>query len=438
MTTRMSTPSPANVDATNSRPTISCDDLPFMFRERHLALADHVRRAAHRVMDLEEAAEKAALQGTPVDPSKLHRSIVAELGKRGFFEQFAPGDRSIDLRAICLIREGLAWGSGSADSLFAVQGLGTYPIYAFGNTEQKARLLPAAIEGLAVAAFGLTEPDAGTDVASLRTVAIKDPDDDSRWRLTGQKTFISNAPIADRIVVFANTNLALGRKGITAFVVPRDAPGLSIHGPIPMIADHSIGALQLEGCVVSDADRLGEVGQGFAIAMATLDTFRVSVGAAACGMARRALDEATHRAVARKQFGKEIGEFQQLQAYLADSAAELDAARLLVHRAARLKDDGAASITTEAAIAKMFATEAAQKIIDRAVQIHGGLGVVRGVAVERLYREIRALRIYEGTTEIQRVVIATRMLQKERQEQATEAAAKEPVVVIDVPEPGAT
>jgi acyl-CoA dehydrogenase len=345
----------------------------------------------------------------------MERSIVLELGVRGFLRPFAPAAGNVDLRAICLVREGLAWASGAADSLFAVQGLGTYPIHAFGSAEQRARLVPAAAAGRAIAAFALTEPEAGTDVASMQTVAVKDGDG-ARWRLSGTKTFISNAPIADQMVVFANADPPARRKGITAFVVKRNAPGLVVEGPIAMIADHSIGTLHLDGAVVPDADRLGDVGAGFDVAMSTLDTFRVTVGAAACGMARRALDEALHRAVSRKQFGKEIGEFQQIQAYLADSIAELDAARLLVYRAALLKDEGQASITEESAIAKMYATEAAQRIIDRCLQIHGGLGVVRGIAVERLYREIRALRIYEGTTEIQRVVIATRRLERERRQ----------------------
>jgi acyl-CoA dehydrogenase len=318
------------------------------------------------------------------------------------------------------VREGLAWASGAADSLFAVQGLGTFPIHAFGTAEQKSRFVPGAVAGHAVAAFAVTEPEVGTDVASIQTVAVRDAGEDG-WRLTGTKTFISNAPVADQMVVFANADPPARRKGITAFIVRRAAHGLAVRGPIAMIADHSIGTLHLEGATVPEADRLGDVGAGFDIAMSTLDTFRVSVGAAACGMARRALDEALHRAVARKQFGKEIGEFQQIQAYLADSVAEL-AARLLVFRAAWLKDEGAQSITEEAAIAKMYATEAAQRIIDRCLQIHGGLGVVRGIAVERLYREIRALRIYEGTTEIQRVVIATRRLERERRRQTMSGA----------------
>ncbi len=382
-------------------PQLSTDDLPFFFAPHHLDLAAAAREAAAAVEAVERdlgATDEAA------------RATIAALGARGLFRHFAPAQGAIDLRALCLVREALAWASGGADSLFAVQGLGCYPIHAHGTDEQKQRWLAPAVEGRAVAAFGLTEPEAGTDVASLRTTAARDGD---RWRLDGDKVFISNAPVADHIVLFASADLAAGRKGITAFIVPRDAPGLHVSGQIPMVADHSIGALSLRGCLVPDENRLGAVGQGFAIAMGTLDNFRVTVGAAAVGMARRALQEATHRAAVRHQFGKPIAEQQQIQAYLADMCADLDASRLLVLRAARLRDEGAA-ITQEAAIAKMFATEAAQRIIDRALQIHGGLGVVRGVAVERLYREIRALRIYEGTTEIQRVVIATRLLQAER------------------------
>jgi acyl-CoA dehydrogenase len=404
-------------DSASSRPGLSTDDLGFLFRDAHRKLADKIRAAAMRVIEIEElGASSSAL----AEPGKIERAIVAELGARGFLQQFAPSSGAVDLRAICLVREGLAWASGGTDSLFAVQGLGTYPIHTFGSAEQKARFVPDAVAGRAVAAFALTEPEAGTDVASLQTVAVRDGAD--AWRLTGTKTFISNAPVAGQMIVFANADPPARRKGITAFILRRSAPGLTVRGPLAMIADHCIGALHLEGALVPDADRLGDVGRGFEIAMSTLDTFRVSVGAAACGMARRALDEALHRAVARKQFGQEIGEFQQIQAYLADSVAELDAARLLVFRAALLKDEGAASITEEAAIAKMFATEAAQRIIDRCLQIHGGLGVVRGIAVERLYREIRALRIYEGTTEIQRVVIATRRLERARRERTKSEA----------------
>lgn len=391
---------------------LATDDLGFFFAEPHAALAATVRAAVSDVVALEACAHGA----------ETDRAILAALGARGLLRAFAPASGAVDLRAICLVREGLGWASGNADSLFAVQGLGSFPIHAFGSADQRARFLAPAVEGRTVGAFALTEPEAGTDVASLATRAERDPSGGG-YVISGEKVFISNAPIADHFVLFANADPAKGRKGITAFIVPRDTPGLTVDGPTPLVADHSIGALRLEACRVGEELRLGAVGDGFKIAMATLDTFRVSVGAAACGMARRALDEATHRAVARAQFGKSIGEQQQMQAYLADMAAELDASRLLVLRAARLRDDGAASITQEAAIAKMFATEAAQRIIDRAVQIHGGSGVMRGVAVERLYREIRALRIYEGTTEIQRVVIASRLLERERAKQAVQAAS---------------
>ncbi|GAC1359648.1 MAG: acyl-CoA dehydrogenase family protein [Polyangiales bacterium] len=389
-------------------PALSVDDLGFVFAAHHASLARTVRAAVARVAALESPLESEA--GHAVDARD--RAIVRALGDGGLLRLFAPeGDARLDLRGICLVREGLAWESGNADSLFAVQGLGTHPIGAYGTDAQQRALIAPALSGAAVGAFALTEPEAGTDVGSLRTTATLQG---GRWTLDGDKVFISNAPIADRFVLFANADPSKGRKGITAFVVPRDAPGLTVEGPTPLVAAHSIGTVRLRGCTVDDGARLGAVGQGFSIAMATLDTFRVSVGAAACGMARRALDEALHRAATRQQFGGAIGEFQQIQAYLAQSQAELDAARLLVFRAARLRDDGAASITREAAIAKMYATEVAQTIIDRAVQIHGGMGVVRGVAVERLYREVRALRIYEGTTEIQRVVIAKGMLHDER------------------------
>ncbi len=381
-------------------PALSNEDLEFMFEDHHRALGETAKRASAAIVVLEAAA---------TDQDRLARDTIARLGELGLCQLFAASPA--DLRALCLVREALAWSSGSADSLFAVQGLGTFPIHAFGSAAQKERHLVDALAGRSVAAFGLTEPEAGTDVASLKTVAVRDGD---RWRLTGRKTFISNAPVADHVVLFANADPERGRKGITAFIVRRDAPGFRVVRDLELVADHSIGSLELDGCVVSDDDRLGAVGEGFKIAMATLDTFRVTVGAAAVGMARRALDEATRRITVRKQFGKDLADFQQVQAYLADSAAELDASRLLVLRAALEKDRGAASITEQAAIAKMYATEAAQRIIDRALQLHGGLGVVRGVAVERLYREVRALRIYEGTTEIQRVVIATRMLANER------------------------
>ncbi|MFI5301407.1 MAG: acyl-CoA dehydrogenase family protein [Polyangiales bacterium] len=375
---------------------MSVDDLPMLFDEHHLGWADVVRSAV---------AEVEAIERGNDDHSASARAVVAALGRRGLLDLFAPkADSSFDLRAICLAREGLAWASGNADSLYAVQGLGTFPIRSFGSEAQQDARLAALREGRSVGAFALTEPEAGTDAGSVQTIARRV---DDGWILDGDKIFISNAPIADHFVVFARLagEHASKRPPTAAFLVDRPREGLDIVGPTPLVADHVIGSVSLRGCKVARDALLGREGEGFSIAMATLDMFRVSVGAAAVGMARRALDEAVARAAHRHQFGKPIGEFQQIQAYLADSLAELDAARLLVYRAACLRDRGAASITREAAVAKMYATEAAQRIIDRAVQIHGGLGVQRGTVVERLYREIRPLRIYEGTTEIQRVII---------------------------------
>ncbi len=381
-------------------PTTSVADLPFMFAERHREVAARAIEACRWLLD------RGLTHG-----DDGHRAVARAFGERGLFTEIAPQGRPVDLRALCIIREALGWTDAAADSLFAVQGLGTHPIHAFGTDDQRARWLAPALDGREIAAFALTEPEVGTDVASLRTVGRKV---EGGYRLDGEKVFISNAPVADRFVVFANVDPTAGRKGITAFLVARGDAGLETAADLPLLAEHSIGTVRLRDCFVGDDRVLGGVGAGFRIAMATLDTFRVSVGGAAVGMARRAIDEAQHRMLSRRQFGAPIGDQQQLQAYLADSICELDAARLLVLRAARLRDEGAASITQEAAIAKLFATEAAQRIIDRAVQIHGGAGVLSGAAVERLYRDVRALRIYEGTSEIQRVVIAKARLDAER------------------------
>lgn len=366
---------------------------PF-FEERHRELVFEVAARIH--------AGRAALRGSAADAARV-------MGKRayglGLYEHL-PSSAASDVRALVLIREALAQVSPMADSIFAVQGLGSYPIAAFGSAAQKAELLPAMVAGERIGAFGLTEPEAGTDVASLATRAEKDGD---AWVLTGEKTLISNVGIAHHIIVFANADPAAGRKGITAFIVPSDAEGLT-ETPLELSSPHPLGALSLKECRVPDSARVGDVGQGFAIAMATLDAFRITVGGAANGMATRALDLAKERVRTRKQFGKPLAEQQQVQAYIAEMATELDAARLLVARAAFLKDTSARPVTSEAAMAKMFATEAAQRIIDHAVQLHGGSGVLLGSEVEALYRDIRPLRIYEGTTEIQRVIIARSLL----------------------------
>jgi acyl-CoA dehydrogenase len=398
-----------------TRPALSVDDLPMLFDEPHRAWATVVREAVAEVEAIEEAT---------TDHLSSARAIVAALGRRGLLAQFAPDPRSsFDLRAVCLAREGIAGASGNADSLFAVQGLGTFPIRSFGSESQRSRLLGPLRDGVRIGAFALTEPEAGTDAGSMQTTATRV---DDGWILDGEKVFISNAPVADHLIVFARLagDAASKRPPTAAFVVEAPRNGLEIEGPTPVIADHVIGSVRLRRCKVGVDALLGREGDGFSIAMATLDMFRVSVGAAAVGMARRALDEAIAHAARRHQFGRPIGEFQQIQAYLADSLAELDAARMLVYRAAYLRDHGAASITQEAAVAKMFATEAAQRIIDRAVQIHGGLGVRRGSVVERLYREIRPLRIYEGTTEIQRVIVGKKLVSDAIARQATDATQR--------------
>jgi acyl-CoA dehydrogenase len=314
----------------------------------------------------------------------------------------------IDVRTLCLAREILAWHDSLADFAFAMQGLGTGSISLFGSDELKAKYLPPVRDGRHIAAFALSEPEAGSDVSALATTAKADGP--AHVRLDGVKTWISNGGIADHYVVFARSGEAPGAKSLSAFVVDADAPGLSIAGRIEIIAPHPLATLRLQGCRVPVANRLGSPGAGFKVAMATLDIFRSTVAAAALGLARRALHEAIEQAATRKLFGGPLADLQMTQASLADSAAEVDAAALLVYRAAWTKDQGAARITRESSIAKMFATEKAQRVIDRAVQIFGGNGVRVGVKVEALYREIRALRIYEGATEVQKVVVARELI----------------------------
>lgn len=309
----------------------------------------------------------------------------------------------LDVRALCLARETLAAADGLADFAFAMQGLGSGPISLFGTTDQRRAYLPAVRTGRKIAAFALSEPVAGSDVAALATTARRDG---NGYVLDGEKTWISNAGIADFYVVFARTGEAPGAKGLSAFVVDADQAGFSVAERLPIIAPHPIGTLKFAACRL-DADRMiGEPGQGFKIAMATLDVFRSTVGAAALGFARRALAEAVMRARARHVFGKPLAALQMIQAKLADMATRVDAAALLVYRAAWTKDMGAARVSREAAMAKLYATESAQRVIDAAVQIHGGDGVRSGHPVETLYREIRALRIYEGASDVQKIIIS--------------------------------
>jgi acyl-CoA dehydrogenase len=349
--------------------------------------------------------------------------LVARLAETGLLRHVVAAayggiHERLDVRSLCIVRETLARFAGLADFAFAMQGLGSGAISLFGTEDQRRTYLPAVAEGRALPAFALSEREAGSDVAAIATTAERDGDG---FVLNGAKTWISNGGIADFYVVFARTGEAPGAKGLSAFIVDADAPGLEIAGRILLIAPHPLGTLVFEDCRVSRAKLLGEPGQGFKIAMATLDVFRPTVGAAALGFARRALDEALARASDRQLFGGPLAELQMIQAKLADMALSVDAAALLVYRAAWAKDAGAARITREAAMAKLYATEAAQRVIDDALQIHGGLGVVAGHPVERLYREIRALRIYEGASEVQKVVIARQTLAGHAGEQAQSA-----------------
>jgi acyl-CoA dehydrogenase len=331
---------------------------------------------------------------------------VKALGEAGLLAPtvLAGGGERFDVRSLCLARETLAYADGLADFAFAMQGLGGGPISLFGTDEQRRRWLPPVAAGEAVAAFALTEPDAGSDVAALALEAA--PDGNDHVRLNGEKTFISNGGIADHYVVFARTGEAPGARGLSAFVVEAGAPGLIIRERIETIAPHPLARLGFEDCRVPVANRIGGPGDGFKVAMATLDVFRSTVGAAALGFARRAFDEALDRAAGRRMFDGVLADLQMTQAAIADMALDIDQAALMIYRAAWTKDQGAERVTREAALAKLAATEAAQRVVDRAVQIHGGLGVTVGVKVEALYRDVRALRIYEGASEVQKLVIA--------------------------------
>jgi acyl-CoA dehydrogenase len=377
---------------------LSSDDLPMFFEPAHGALATRLRAAMPALAAVE-------LPGSHVTESERDRSAAGALAAAGLFELVVPSG-TLDTRGLCLAREMLGYVSPRADSIFAVQGLGTHPIVLAGSAEQRAQLKTFA-RGAGIAAFALTEPEAGSDVAAIATRATPAAEG---YRLDGDKLFISNLGIADHAVVIATTDPSLGATGLTAFWVPLDAPGVTVR-PLHATAPHPIGALELRGAIVPAAARIGEVGQGMKLALQTLDAFRVSVGAAAVGMARRAFDEALAFVTQRKQFGKLLSEQPLIQAHLADMVVDLDAARLLVLRAAHLKDTTGGRVTTEVSIAKLGATEAAQRVIDRAVQLFGGRGVMAGAVVEHLYRAIRPLRIYEGTSEIQRTIIGRALAQ---------------------------
>jgi len=372
----------------------------------------------HRHGDLARTLETWATQHVPQthghDVDAECTALVRKLGASGWLRYavagtaYGGGEDSIDTRSICLIRETLARHSGLADFAFAMQGLGSGAISLAGTHEQKQRYLTRVVSGEAIAAFALSEPDAGSDVAAMQCSAHVDGD---YAVLNGTKTWISNGGIADFYVVFARTGEAPGARGISAFIVDADTPGFSIAERIDVIAPHPLATLRFTNCKVPLSQRVGAAGEGFKVAMRTLDVFRTSVAAASLGFARRALDEALHRATTRKMFNQTLADFQLTQAKLAQMATTIDSSALLTYRAAWLRDQGR-TVTREAAMAKMAATEGAQQVIDAAVQIWGGMGVVSGHIVERLYREIRSLRIYEGATEVQQLIIAKDLLRE--------------------------
>ena len=341
--------------------------------------------------------------------------LAKQLGQDGLMAYAVPGKfggvrESVQARDLCVIREELAWGSALADVMFGVQALGTSPIALAGNEEQKRHYLPPLAKGERLAAFALTELNAGSDVSAIGTRALRDT---NGYRLDGVKHFISNAGIAHTYVVFASTQPEAKAKGLSAFIVESDSAGFTVKEKTPLLSPHPIGVLAFDDCFVPQHQRLGGEGEGWKIAQRTLDTLRCTVGAAAVGFARRALEEALAYSRNRRQFGRALAEFQGIQFKLADMATELEAARLLVYQAASMKDHHHQEAPLKTSMAKLFATEAAQRIVDQSLQIHGGSGLVVGNILERLYRDVRALRIYEGTSEIQRLIIAKHLLRKE-------------------------
>ena len=369
---------------------------PF-FEARHRELAEALDDWATRnLCDVDHSDTDAAC-----------RQLVRMLGAGGWLRHSGAGiGETLDVRSVCLIRETLARHDGLADFAFAMQGLGTGAISLFGTEEQRG-WLDRTRAGEAISAFALTEPQSGSDVANSTMTAAPEG---NGFVLDGRKTWISNGGIADVYTVFARTGEAPGAKGLSAFVVPADTPGLKIEERLEVMAPHPLATLHFDGVKVPGSALIGEAGRGFGIAMSVLDVFRSTVAAAALGFARRALDEAIGRVTRREVQGAPLADLQMVQGHIADMAVDVDASALLVYRAAWTKDSGAARVTREAAMAKLFATDHAQQVIDRAVQLHGGDGVRHGETVERLYREIRALRIYEGASDVQRVVIARQTL----------------------------
>ena len=373
---------------------------PF-FNDEHQALAARLDEWASRHLPTLTADEHHDLDGTC-------KAIVKALGEAGFATYAVPASagghhEKLDVRSLCLIRETLARHNALADFAFAMQGLGSGPISLFGNEAQQAASLNAVATGDKIAAFSLSEPEAGSDVAAMICSARLDGDE---WVLSGTKTWISNAGIADFYTVFARTDDTGGAKGISCFIVEAGTPGFEVTERIDLVAPHPLGTLTFDECRIAKSQLVGQEGKGFGIAMATLDVFRSTVAAAALGMARRALDETLNYTAERNIFGGKLGDLQLVQAKIGEMALGVDSSALLVYRAAWTKDCAAERVTREAAMAKYHATETAQQVIDAAVQLHGGKGVTKGYIVEALYRDIRALRIYEGASEVQTTIIA--------------------------------
>ena len=375
---------------------------PF-FEDHHRTLADNL-----------EAWATSNLSNTDHDDTDTAtRELVRLMGDAGWLQYSGSNSGKLDVRSLCLIRETLARHNGLADFAFAMQGLGTGAITLFGTQAQKDAWLTKTRSGHAISGFALTEPRSGSDVANSTMTATLDGDE---YVLNGEKTWISNGGIADVYTVFARTGEAPGAKGLSAFIVPANMAGLTVKERLETIAPHPLATLKFSDCRVPVADMIGEPGKGFGIAMAVLDVFRSTVAAAALGFARCALDQALTRVTTRQVQGQVLSELQMVQGHIADMALDIDAAALLIYRAGWMKDSGAHRITREAAMAKLFATEQAQVIIDKAVQLHGGDGVRTGQTVERLYREIRALRIYEGASDVQKIIIARQTLGAHQEE----------------------
>jgi acyl-CoA dehydrogenase len=377
--------------------------LPF-FDQDHLALRTRARGwVAEKLFplpDQESAIEQRAIR------------LVKDLAAAGFLnytvtQEFGGIRPAVHGRDLCILREELARGDALADSMFAMQALGSYPIALAGSTGQKQSYLPRASNGTAIAAFALTEPEAGSDAAAMQTRAVGQG---KHFSITGTKRFISNAGIADFYVVFASTDPEKKAKGVSGFVVDAAAPGIVVKGKIDLLSPHPIGVVEFDNCLVGEHALLGKEGDGLQIAFATLDLLRCTVGAAAVGLAQRALEEAIQYSKTRRQFGRAIAEFQGIEFKLAEMATELEAARLLVYQAAWAHDRADNNAKLKSSMAKFYATEAAQRIVDQALQIHGANGLIAGSIMERLYRDVRALRIYEGTSEIQKLIIARELL----------------------------